>query len=98
MDFDDIPLCTVALAPSGRGRPDPPPTDTWWWTSSRTSARCSDSAGLYGEGSGVSVVGDPNQSIHAFAGANPKFLTRFAEDFRRQLVQLVRNYRSSHRC
>ncbi|MCL2489125.1 MAG: ATP-dependent DNA helicase UvrD2 [Propionibacteriaceae bacterium] len=44
----------------------------------------------------IVAVGDPAQAIHAFAGADPKFLTGFARDFpRAQTFKLVRNYRSS---
>ena len=46
--------------------------------------------------SDVCVVGDPNQSIHAFAGANPRFLREFADDYDGAVtVNLVRNYRST---
>ncbi len=44
----------------------------------------------------VCVVGDPNQAIHSFAGADPRFLREFGRD-RDDIVtiRLVRNYRSS---
>lgn len=44
----------------------------------------------------VCVVGDPHQAIHSFAGADPSYLLRFAEEYPdAQTVRLVRNYRSS---
>lgn len=44
----------------------------------------------------VCVVGDPNQAIHSFAGADAEYLLRFADEYpQAQTVRLVRNYRSS---
>lgn len=44
----------------------------------------------------VCVVGDPNQAIHAFAGADAAYLLGFArEHSNASTVRLVRNYRSS---
>lgn len=44
----------------------------------------------------VCVVGDPNQSIHAFAGADPSYLLGFSgEHPESHTVRLMRNYRSS---
>lgn len=44
----------------------------------------------------VCVVGDPNQSIHSFAGADPRFLREFARDRDGvRTIRLVRNYRST---
>ncbi len=44
----------------------------------------------------VCVVGDPNQSIHSFAGADPGFLLQFADDHPgARTLRLVRNYRST---
>lgn len=53
--------------------------------------------GLWVDGrTDVCVVGDPNQSIHAFAGADPRFLREFADDYDGAVtVNLVRNYRST---
>jgi len=49
-----------------------------------------------GESDQIVAVGDPAQAIHAFAGADPKYLLGFARDFpRAQAFQLVRNYRSA---
>ncbi len=42
------------------------------------------------------VVGDPAQTIHSFAGAQPSFLTGFARRFpAATVVRLVRDYRST---
>ena len=44
----------------------------------------------------VCVVGDPNQAIHSFAGADAAYLLRFANEHENaQTVRLYRNYRSS---
>lgn len=44
----------------------------------------------------VCVVGDPNQAIHSFAGADPAYLLGFAAEHPGASVErLVRNYRSS---
>ena len=49
-----------------------------------------------GERDQIVAVGDAAQSIHSFAGANPKYLLGFAREFpAAQTFQLVRNYRSS---
>jgi DNA helicase-2/ATP-dependent DNA helicase PcrA len=44
----------------------------------------------------VCVVGDPHQSIHAFAGARAEYLTGFVEEHPGATrIELVRNYRST---
>ncbi|RRD47454.1 ATP-dependent DNA helicase UvrD2 [Tessaracoccus sp. OH4464_COT-324] len=43
----------------------------------------------------VCVVGDPNQAIHSFAGADPRFLRELARQHPGSTIRLVRNYRSS---
>ena len=51
-------------------------------------------AGL--EDAGLTVIGDPDQAIYGFRGADVGFFLRFAEDFpEAQSLQLTRNYRSS---
>ncbi|HIP98280.1 MAG TPA: ATP-dependent DNA helicase Rep [Aquifex aeolicus] len=42
----------------------------------------------------VCVVGDPNQAIYQWRGANPENLLRFKKDFSPKVVKLERNYRS----
>jgi ATP-dependent DNA helicase UvrD/PcrA len=49
-----------------------------------------------GERDDLCVVGDPDQAIYSFAGADPDYLTRFAEHFPGgTTVRLDRNYRST---
>ncbi|MCL2316436.1 MAG: ATP-dependent DNA helicase UvrD2 [Actinomycetia bacterium] len=49
-----------------------------------------------GPGDDVCVVGDPAQSIHAFAGAQRRYLLEFRHEFPAAAqVELVRNYRST---
>ena len=49
-----------------------------------------------GESDQIVAVGDAAQSIHSFAGADPKYLLGFTREFpRAQTFKLVRNYRSS---
>ncbi len=43
----------------------------------------------------ICAIGDPDQAIYGFRGADPSFFARFAEDFPgAQVVRLGRNYRS----
>jgi DNA helicase II / ATP-dependent DNA helicase PcrA len=47
------------------------------------------------EGTGLFVIGDPNQAIYGFRGADRRFFFRFAEDYPScYKIRLVRNYRS----
>lgn len=49
-----------------------------------------------GDSDRLVVVGDPAQAIHAFAGADPRFLLGFTREFdQARRFELVRNYRSS---
>ena len=51
---------------------------------------------LAGRGSGLTVVGDPDQAIYGFRGADVSFFLRFGQDYPgAHTVQLTRNYRSS---
>jgi DNA helicase II / ATP-dependent DNA helicase PcrA len=51
---------------------------------------------LSGDGSGLTAIGDPDQSIYGFRGADPGIFARFAADFpAATTVELTRNYRSS---
>ena len=56
-------------------------------------------AGLEGaglEGAGLTVIGDPDQAIYGFRGADVGFFLRFAEDYpEAQTLRLTSNYRSS---
>ena len=43
----------------------------------------------------ICAIGDPNQAIYRFRGADVRFFTQFTEDFpHAQVVRLTRNYRS----
>jgi DNA helicase-2/ATP-dependent DNA helicase PcrA len=49
-----------------------------------------------GEVGGLCVIGDPDQAIYSFRGADVGFFLRFAEDFTdARMVRLSRNYRST---
>ena len=42
----------------------------------------------------IMAVGDDDQNIYTFRGANIRFIRRFQEDYSKQVVYLVENYRS----
>jgi DNA helicase-2/ATP-dependent DNA helicase PcrA len=51
---------------------------------------------LAGEGRGLTVIGDPDQAIYGFRGADVGLFLRFGEDYPGAATrQLTRNYRSS---
>jgi DNA helicase II / ATP-dependent DNA helicase PcrA len=51
---------------------------------------------LAGDGRGLTVIGDPDQAIYGFRGADVSLFLRFADDFPgATTVQLTRNYRSA---
>lgn len=51
---------------------------------------------LAGHQIGVTMVGDPNQSIYGFSGATNEYINKlFLNDFNAQKIQLYENYRSS---
>ena len=51
---------------------------------------------LTGNGSGLAVIGDPDQAIYGFRGADVGIFGRFGSDYAgARTVQLTRNYRSS---
>ncbi|NNM12072.1 MAG: UvrD-helicase domain-containing protein [Pseudomonadales bacterium] len=53
---------------------------------------------LVGERSGLCVVGDDDQSIYAWRGANPENLKQLAKDFKGlKVIKLEQNYRSTNR-
>src|SRR5690606_1633391 len=53
---------------------------------------------ILGRHGNVCVVGDADQSIYAFRGANPSVLTSFTNDFAgAKVVTLGQNYRSTKR-
>jgi DNA helicase II / ATP-dependent DNA helicase PcrA len=51
---------------------------------------------LAGDGSGLAVIGDPDQAIYGFRGADVGFFLSFGQDYPgARTVALTRNYRSS---
>ena len=51
---------------------------------------------ISGEGTGLTAIGDPDQAIYGFRGADVSIFGRFAADFPgATTVELTRNYRSS---
>ncbi|MGE5134980.1 MAG: UvrD-helicase domain-containing protein [Gemmatimonadota bacterium] len=51
---------------------------------------------LAGDGSGLTVIGDPDQAIYGFRGSDVRFFQRFSEDYPgAAAVELTRNYRSA---
>jgi uncharacterized protein (TIGR00375 family) len=51
---------------------------------------------LVGDGAGLTAIGDPDQSIYGFRGADVGIFARFAADFPgATIVELTRNYRSA---
>ena len=100
IDFDDILLCTVGLL-SERADIAAQVRDTYRHLLvdeyQDVSPLQHTLLSLWlGAGHDLCVVGDPNQSIHAFAGATPRYLTRFRCDHpQAKLIRLVRDYRST---
>lgn len=100
IDFDDILLCAIALLHSHpeiaariRDQYRHFTVDEYQDVSpvQRTLLEL-----WLGDGDDVCVVGDVNQSIHTFAGAQPAYLTNFAKQHRGAVtLQLTTNYRST---
>jgi len=100
IDFEDILLCTAALisehpevAEQVRGTYRHLVVDEYQDVSPLQEALLT----LWrGDSDEICVVGDPAQTIHSFAGAQPTFLTGFARRFSdATVVRLVRDYRST---
>jgi uncharacterized protein (TIGR00375 family) len=52
---------------------------------------------MAGDGDGLFVIGDPNQSIYGFRGASPECFGRLSEEYETvQSVSLATTYRSTH--
>ncbi|MFB9620765.1 ATP-dependent DNA helicase UvrD2 [Brooklawnia cerclae] len=100
IDFDDILLCTIALlhehpevAEQVRAQYRHLTVDEFQDVSpvQRTLLEL-----WLGEGRDVCVVGDPNQAIHTFAGAQPRYLEGFAREHPGALtLRLETNHRST---
>jgi len=43
----------------------------------------------------IMAVGDDDQNIYAFRGANVEFIRKFKEDYKAKVVYLVENFRST---
>lgn len=52
---------------------------------------------LAGERKNLVVVGDDDQSIYGFRGANPMIMQKFVEDFKAEKIVLNKNYRSGRK-
>lgn len=100
IDFDDILLCTAAMlsehddiAAQVRGQYRHFVVDEFQDVSPLQQTVLN----LWlGNRRDICVVGDPNQSIHAFAGARAEYLTSFAASHPgTTVVRLVRDYRST---
>ena len=51
---------------------------------------------LAADGSGLCAIGDPDQSIYAFRGADPGYFRKFESDYTQaRVISLDRNYRSA---
>lgn len=100
IDFDDILLLTVALlgehpeiADEVRGRYRHLVVDEFQDVSPLQQNVLN---AWLGDSDDLCVVGDPHQSIHAFAGARPQYLTEFTRTHPgAAVVHLVRDYRST---
>ena len=52
---------------------------------------------LLAASSPVFVIGDPDQSIYGFRGADVRWFSRFVDSFQAEVIQLTHNYRSGQR-
>lgn len=50
---------------------------------------------LLGAGKNILAIGDPNQAIYGFRGADVKLFFHFADDFKATQIGLTQNYRST---
>lgn len=100
IDFDDILLCTAALlADHAEIRDEVRQVYQHFIVDEYQDISAIQHTLLklwVGDRPDLCVVGDPNQSIHSFAGARSEYLLRFPKDWpgARQL-ELFRNYRST---
>jgi len=101
MDFDDLVVRTVRLFETS---PDFPAAirERWPWLlideyQDVNQAQYRLTRLLAGEGApDLTVIGDPDQAIYGFRGADAAYFQRFAEDYPSAArIRLTRNYRST---
>jgi uncharacterized protein (TIGR00375 family) len=100
VDFDGLISLTLALL---RDAPDLAAALRARWCSIGVDEYQDTDAGQYallrllaGDGSGLAVIGDPDQAIYGFRGADVGFFLSFERDYPgARTVTLSRNYRSS---
>src|SRR5262249_53881150 len=100
VDFDDLIVRTLELL-ARRREVASKLRDRWRWLlvdeyQDTNDAQYDLMCRLAGEARNVCVVGDDDQSIYAWRGADPARILRFQRDFRgARVVTLTRNYRST---
>jgi len=100
VDFDGLISLTLALLQEA---PDLVAALRARWRSISVDEYQDTDAGQYallrllaGDGSGLAVIGDPDQAIYGFRGADVGFFLSFTQDYPgARTVALTRNYRSS---
>jgi len=100
VDFDGLISVTLALL---RDEPDVAAALRARWLSISVDEYQDTDAGqhallrlLAGDGGGLAVIGDPDQAIYGFRGADVRFFLSFEQDYPgARTVALTRNYRSS---
>jgi DNA helicase-2/ATP-dependent DNA helicase PcrA len=100
VDFDDLILLPVELLEADRELADHY-RQRWPWISIDEYQDIDDGQyrlvrQLAPPDGNLCAIGDPDQSIYGFRGANPQVFLRFTQDYPgARTVQLTRNYRSS---
>jgi len=100
VDFDDLILLPVQLL-EGDVKLAAEYRNRWRWISVDEYQDIDDSQyrlvrQLVPPDGNICAIGDPDQSIYSFRGANPQAFLRFGQDFpEARTVHLTRNYRSS---
>lgn len=100
LDFDDLILLPVQLLENDT-RLAADYQNRWRWISVDEYQDIDDSQyrlvrQLISPDGNICAIGDPDQSIYGFRGANPQAFLRFTQEFPdAQTIHLTRNYRSS---